>query len=73
MRFSPGYSGCDIRDNVKWFGAILRDGGDDAELAGNAGKNGKINLSGYSVNPETGIITPRKSVICAIGWNNQRS
>ncbi|MDL2263098.1 hypothetical protein LJC31_00440 [Synergistaceae bacterium OttesenSCG-928-I11] len=61
MRFSPGYEPCDIRENFAWFEAIAGDCGHD---------DGTINFSEYSVNPETGIITPRKSVICAIGWRD---
>jgi hypothetical protein len=60
-RFSPGYAGCDIRGNFAWFGAVA-----DA----NGARDGKINFSEYSVNPETGIITPRKSIVCAIGWRD---
>ena len=63
IRFSPGYAGCDIRCNFAWFEAI-------AGFC--ASEDDTINFSEYSVNPETGIITPRKSVICAIGWRDAK-
>lgn len=61
IRFAPGYSGYDVRNNFDWFAAIV-----DNNLA----SDDKINLSNFSVNSETGIITPRKSIVCAVGWRD---
>jgi hypothetical protein len=55
MRFAPGYSGFDIRKNADWLSMIAE-------------------RSSFAVDAEvdrgTGIITPRKSIICMIGWKN---
>lgn len=54
IRFAPGYGGYDITNNAAWLEAIRAScGGDEPDC---------------SVDPRTGIITPRKSIICAIGW-----
>jgi hypothetical protein len=53
MRFAPGYSGFDIRRNAEWLSLIMeRSAGEICA----------------SVDRDTGIITPRKSIICMIGW-----
>lgn len=57
MRFAPGYAGYDIRHNREWFDAI-------------AASCAPGELSWCDVDCQTGIITPRKSIICAIGWRN---
>lgn len=56
IRFAPGYGGFDVRNNFAWLGVIA---------AGLGAADGRINMS---VDPGTGIICPRKSIICAIGW-----
>jgi hypothetical protein len=55
MRFAPGYSGFDIRKNADWLSMI----------AGRASFSVDV-----AVDRDTGIITPRKSIICMIGWKN---
>lgn len=58
MRFAPGYSGYDIRNNALWFERIFRGSSrDDRE-------------GEFKVFERTGLISPRKSIICAIGWRN---
>lgn len=59
VRFAPGYEGYDIRHNAEWFDAI-------------AASCPPGSLDRCSVDAGTGIITPRKSIICAIGWGSSR-
>ena len=54
IRFSPGYSGFDILQNNEWLNIILQVKAD----------------SPISVSAKTGIISPRKSVLCMIGWED---
>lgn len=53
-RFAPGYNGFDVRNNAKWLGLVSAGDQD--------------NLAGVAADPETGILSPRKSVLCMIGW-----
>ncbi|MDR3331485.1 MAG: hypothetical protein LBT08_02545 [Synergistaceae bacterium] len=53
IRFAPGYSGFDIRHNLGWLSMIRERCAEPMEV---------------SVNADTGIITPRKTIICMIGW-----
>lgn len=53
IRFAPGYGGFDVRMNAAWLDLI------------------KWNIDSaidVDVDRNTGIITPRKSIVCAIGW-----
>jgi hypothetical protein len=54
IRFAPGYSGLDIRVNSIWM-----------DLA----RERSPSQIAMDVDPATGIITPRKSIICMIGWS----
>ncbi|MDR3353628.1 MAG: hypothetical protein LBO21_01165 [Synergistaceae bacterium] len=56
MRFAPGYSGFDIRKNSEWLSLIAARTSSTADV---------------EVLRDTGIITPRKSIICMIGWKNK--
>jgi hypothetical protein len=56
IRFAPGYSGFDIRKNADWLSLIRGRGSDILDV---------------EVNADTGVILPRKSIICMIGWENQ--
>lgn len=56
MRFAPGYPPFDIRHNRNWLRHIKTRADCDIPAEADA---------------ETGIITPRKSIICAIGWKGQ--
>jgi hypothetical protein len=56
MRFAPGYSGFDIRRNADWLSLIVQRTNAAADV---------------EVDRGTGIITPRKSIICMIGWKKQ--
>lgn len=55
IRFAPGYSGFDIRHNSDWLSLIKERRKGDLPVSVDAG---------------TGIISPRKSIICAIGWQS---
>lgn len=57
IRFAPGYSGFDIRHNAAWLAAAAM---------------GTHDCDTPSADGSTGIITPRKSIVCAIGWGNDR-
>ena len=53
IRFAPGYGGFDVRMNAAWIDLV------------------KWSLeTSFEVEADraTGIITPRKSIVCAIGW-----
>lgn len=52
IRFSPGYSGFNVLKNKEWLNVISQIKPDVA----------------ISVSEKTGIISPRKSVLCMIGW-----
>jgi hypothetical protein len=54
IRFAPGYSGFSVRHNSEWLELAL--GKDKPERP-------------VSVDAQTGIIMPRKSIICMIGWD----
>jgi hypothetical protein len=54
IRFAPGYGGFDVRHNSEWLALAV--GGDKPGWP-------------VSVDARTGIITPRKSIICMIGWD----
>lgn len=58
-RFAPGYSGFDVRNNFGWLNLIKSKIG---------ARGGRIGFPGISADPDTGIIVPRKSIVCAIGW-----
>ncbi len=53
VRFAPGYGGFDVRNNARWLDLLAANGESDA---------------GVTANRETGILSPRKSVLCMIGW-----
>lgn len=53
MRFAPGYGGFDIRKNALWL--ALAAAAYDSALPVTAGR-------------DTGILEPRKSILCMIGW-----
>lgn len=55
IRFAPGYGGFDVRMNAKW-GERMRE------------RNGGV-FPG-AVDPDTGVIAPRKSILCMIGWQD---
>lgn len=56
-RYAPGYGGFDIRNNAKWLDLV-------------ASTKRKDNPGGVTANPKTGILSPRKSVLCMIGWGD---
>jgi hypothetical protein len=53
-RFAPGYGGFSVRHNAEWLKLAV--GEDKPERP-------------VSVDSQTGIIIPRKSIICMIGWD----
>jgi hypothetical protein len=53
IRFAPGYGKFDVRYNYDWLNFIK------------SAHDEPVNLS---VDRKTGIIIPRKSIICTIGW-----
>ncbi|MDR0616915.1 MAG: hypothetical protein LBG29_08920 [Synergistaceae bacterium] len=55
IRFAPGYGGFDVRHNGAWLWLASR-GAEGIEKS-------------ISVDAGTGIIIPRKSIICMIGWD----
>ena len=55
LRFAPGYGGFDIRRNADWLRTLK--------------KNADFELS-VEVDAATGIIAPRKSILCMIGWGH---
>jgi hypothetical protein len=56
IRFAPGRGGLDIRLNSVWM---------------NLAKERSSSQIMMDVDPSTGIITPRKSIICMIGWSRE--
>jgi hypothetical protein len=54
-RFSPGYGDVDIRKNFPLYEYLVRNKGEEV------GRR-------ITVNPDTGILIPRKSTIGMIGW-----
>ena len=57
IRFAPGYGGFDVRMNAAWLDLI------------------KWNIDSaidVDVDRNTGVITPRKSIVCAIGWKKKQ-
>ena len=56
IRFAPGYGGFDVRMNATWLDLIKWNV--DATIDVDADRN-------------TGVITPRKSIVCAIGWKRK--
>jgi hypothetical protein len=55
IRFAPGYGGFDVRHNSEWL-ALAIGAAEAAEKS-------------ISADARTGIIIPRKSIICMIGWD----
>ena len=56
MRFAPGYPPFDIRHNRAWLACLERHLGSSTPVTVDSG---------------TGILTPRKSILCAIGWKGR--
>ena len=54
IRFAPGYGGFDVRNNAEWLDLVTAKYGSGS--------------AGVTADPETGILSPRKSVLCMIGW-----
>lgn len=57
IRFAPGYGGFDVRNNAKWLELVT------AKYKSDSG--------GVKADPETGVLSPRKSVLCMIGWEER--
>ena len=56
IRFAPGYGGFDVRMNAGWLDLIKWNTRSDI---------------GVDADCSTGIIMPRKSIVCAIGWKEK--
>ena len=56
IRFAPGYGGFDVRMNAAWLDLIKWNTRSDIDV---------------DVDRNTGIIAPRKSIVCAIGWRKK--